>query len=561
VPNRIALGIGLSMALLLAGCATSGGSGAREDVSFEGLVWPPPPDKARIKLEEVIAGRIDVEAKSKFRRQLTTSAPQSPYDWLRKPFAVAIDSRGRILVTDSGSSSLIRFDRKARRMDVLGVRSTIRLQLPMGLAVGPDDVVYVADATFRAVVAFDPDSNVQTVYGRQGELLNPTDVAVSPDATELFVADSKAHKIVVFDLATREVKRSFGSEGVEPGQFRFPTSLSFSPEGDLFVVDQLNARVQIFDPEGVYLDQLGGRGVAFGNFVRPKDVVVDEIGLVYVVDNAFNNLQIFDQDLTLLTFVGQMGSEPGQFLGASGVAVRGQELAVVDQLGHRLQIFRFLETKDQELVAEVSASRQTPSPRVSPVVEAESAPADDAPIAELAASPPAIAESGDNEADTAIEAPAEPESASLPAPTSPSPPGIEPSTPPHSVSPPATESHAAAAPPLTESQIRSQVTGVVFDWYESWVDGRPQDHLDLYSQDFHPPSGTSRADWEQTRRDAIQRSAGVPSNLEYRLEEFDQTAAAVRLIGGPGGEGGERLLVLMREGDEWRIHVEAIEEP
>ena len=92
---------------------------------------------------------------------------------------------------------------------------------------------------------------------------------------------------------------------------------------------------------------MGSLGVGYGNFVRPKDVAVDEVGFIYVTDFAFNNFQLFDADFSLLTFVGQGGVTPGLFLGPSGIAVRGKEIAVVDQLGHRLQVFRFLMDKDQ----------------------------------------------------------------------------------------------------------------------------------------------------------------------------------------------------------------------
>jgi DNA-binding beta-propeller fold protein YncE len=134
---------------------------------------------------------------------------------------------------------------------------------------------------------------------------------------------------------------------VEPGEFSFPTSLAFDPEGNLLVVDQINSRVQMFSRDGEYLDGFGGLGVGFGNFVRPKDVAVDEEGFIYVTDNAFNNVQLFDTDFTLLTFVGEGGRGPGRFHGASGVAVQGPEFAVVDQLGRRVQLFRFLTPKVQ----------------------------------------------------------------------------------------------------------------------------------------------------------------------------------------------------------------------
>ena len=318
---------------------------AKQDPYAE-YVWPPPPDEARVKLEQVIFGRVDVEARSRLRRKLLGASQAGPYDYLRKPFAVAWDRKERLLVTDSATGALIRFDLDDHRMDVFGTRGAMRLRTPLGLGVGADGTIYVADVGLRKVLAFDTDGKIVAVYGKEGELLNPTDAAVSPDGSRLYVTDSRAHKIVVFDIAGEKLS-SFGGPGQGDGDFSFPTSLVFDAEGNLYVVDQINCRIQVFAADGEYLDQLGQQGVGFANFVRPKDVAVDEVGFIYVTDNAYNNVQLFDASFELLTFVGEGGEGPGRFLGASGVAVHGDRFAVVDQLGHRLQIFRFLGAKTQ----------------------------------------------------------------------------------------------------------------------------------------------------------------------------------------------------------------------
>ena len=314
---------------------------------YADFVWPPPPDEPRIKLEAVYTGRADLEATSKWKRRLIGASPQEPTDRLRKPYAVAFDSRGRLLVTDWATAALVRFDRIERRYDVLGTRGAVQLKQPLGVSVGPDDTVYVADVGLQQIVAFGPDDSLSSLYGRPGELTNPTDAAVGPDAERLFVTDSKAHQVVVFDLASGELLSTFGERGEGEGQFNFPSALAFSPDRQLLVVDQINGRVQAFDLDGTFVDAFGELGTGFGSFARPKDVVVDEVGFIYVTDNAFNNVQIFDADFSLLTFVGETGRGPGRFHGASGIAVRGAEFAIVDQLGQRLQIFRFLVPKDE----------------------------------------------------------------------------------------------------------------------------------------------------------------------------------------------------------------------
>jgi DNA-binding beta-propeller fold protein YncE len=347
--KRIATTLALATVLVLSltSAATAAEKTKAKDTEpdpYAEYVWPPPPDEARIKLEAVISSRADVEAKSKLRKLLIGASPQEIYDQLKKPHAVEFDSSGRILVTDWGTASILRFDREERKMDVLGTRGAMRLKQPLGLDVGPDDTIYVADIGLKRVVAFDSDGKLVSAFGRDGDLLNPTDAAVAPDGKRLFVVDSKAHKIVVFDLESGDLVESFGGPGQADGEFAFPSALAFDPEGNVLVVDQINGRVQLFDGSGEYLDQFGGLGTGFGSFARPKDIAVDANGLIYVTDNAFNNVQLFDTDFTLLTFVGEGGRGPGRFHGASGVAARGERFAVVDQLGRRVQVFRFLQS-------------------------------------------------------------------------------------------------------------------------------------------------------------------------------------------------------------------------
>ena len=82
-------------------------------------------------------------------------------------------------------------------------------------------------------------------------------------------------------------------------------------------------------------------------YTQPSLLVVDEVGFIYVTDAQFNNFTIYDVDFSLLTFVGGSGTGPGQFYGASGIGVQGDEIAVVDQLGARLQVLRFVTPKDE----------------------------------------------------------------------------------------------------------------------------------------------------------------------------------------------------------------------
>lgn len=345
--NRITVVLLLVLVLGQLSCTTlssqKGGSSSKDP--YASYVWPPPPDKARIRLADIYYGREDVESSSALGRALLGATPGSPYEHLVQPTGVAFDREGRVIVSETIRGALFRFDKAGKRMDVFGTTGGLRLKTPIGLTVGPDGVIYVADVGLQKVLSYSPNGELKGSYGKPGELTNPTQPAVSPDGTKLFVADSKGQKIVIFDLKSGKLLSSWGKQGDREGEFSFPTSIVFGQDGNLFVIDQINARIEVFTPDGAFVDVLGGRGISAGSFVRPKCIAVDEAGLIYVTDAAFSNIQIFDAEFQPLTFVGDAGKGPGAFQNIQGVAVRGDQIAAVDQLNRRVQIFRFLGPK------------------------------------------------------------------------------------------------------------------------------------------------------------------------------------------------------------------------
>ena len=73
-------------------------------------------------------------------------------------------------------------------------------------------------------------------------------------------------------------------------------------DGDLYVSDWGNGRIQVFDPDGSYLAELGGGGTGDGELTTPTGLKVDRDGDLWVVDRGNNRVQKFTRS--------------GEFLGA-----------------------------------------------------------------------------------------------------------------------------------------------------------------------------------------------------------------------------------------------------
>src|SRR4029453_4924378 len=88
-----------------------------------------------------------------------------------------------------------------------------------------------------------------------GEFRLPDCIAVSPDQKELFISDRWNNRIQVTDLDGK-LKRQFGKKGSGRGEFNDPKQLAFDPDGNLWVADSDNHRLQVFTRDGAFLKVL-----------------------------------------------------------------------------------------------------------------------------------------------------------------------------------------------------------------------------------------------------------------------------------------------------------------
>ena len=90
-------------------------------------------------------------------------------------------------------------------------------------------------------------------------------------------------------------------------------------DGNLYVTDMLNARIEVFDADGNFIRTFGKRGDGPGYFAMPKSVAIDRDGHVWVTDSMQNRVQVFSPEGTLLMYIGNaQGYLPGHVLGFAG---------------------------------------------------------------------------------------------------------------------------------------------------------------------------------------------------------------------------------------------------
>lgn len=374
----------------------------------EAVVWPRPPEQTRIQYVGQMASDRDLGKQESFLDRLKDGLLGTEQAQLltQRPFDVYANELGRVYVSNGATGALLVLEPQVHDAQVLVPSGAGELAKPMGLAGDRAGRLYVADPPQRRVVALDYSGNFVKAFGGTSVLLNPVDVAVSPDGEFVYVADSYLHQVVVFDrdgnlvrrigkdegdIARKELVRSkryadvidgldhavddqsaaHGLElepadltenrGVAPGEFRYPAFVEVAPNGTVYVSDGMNFRVQAFDAEGGYLHEFGRHGQTPGSFARPKGIAVDSENHVYVADAAFNNVQIFDDRGQLLLAFGGFGPGPGKLWMPIGLTIDSSDrIYVADRYNNRVQVYQYVPEADAPVVQEdaTSATRE-----------------------------------------------------------------------------------------------------------------------------------------------------------------------------------------------------------
>ena len=174
------------------------------------------------------------------------------------PSGIAIDSQGRIYVTDEHLHRVAVFDSGGRFLSKFGAPGTEdgELDTPSGIATDSQDNLYVADTYNNRIQKFTADGQFQLSFGSQDGLRLPWGVAV--DANEdVYVADWGNDRIQKFSPGGEHIT-TFGASGDGDGEFYRPSGVAVDNDGFIYVADWGNERVQVLDAEGGFVTSVTG---------------------------------------------------------------------------------------------------------------------------------------------------------------------------------------------------------------------------------------------------------------------------------------------------------------
>jgi len=325
------------------------------------IVWPNPPAIARIKFIDLFTGeKIDPtlyekkKQKQKWMDRLAGTQNVSeikidtlPFQLIRT-YGVASDSKGRIYAADQGVGAIFIFDPEHKdKVELIANGRQAHFASITGLAMDDNDNLFVSDSKLHRVDVFNASHELEGQFGND-VLVTPAGIAIDRDNRFLYVVDTGLDVVDVFDADSYKLLRKLGKESkkheaTDPGLFALPTAVAVDRDGNVYVTDTFNNRVQIFDPDGQLITTFGKNGDGPGELERPKGIAVDQDGHIWVVDAAQNRVKVFNREGQLLIYFGAAGAYPGQFNGPWGISIdNSNRVFVSETYPGRVQMFRYV---------------------------------------------------------------------------------------------------------------------------------------------------------------------------------------------------------------------------
>lgn len=188
--------------------------------------------------------------------------------------------------------------------------ANVGLYDPRNLANAPDGSIYVADTGNSHIVRLDANGTILTTWGSRtpdgqlppepGTFIEPWGIAVDAQGN-IYVADTWNHRIQKFD-ANGNFKQQWGSFGQRSDKTDYlwgPRGIAIGQDGRVYVTDTGNKRVIVFDPNGKFIQEFGTEGESWLD--EPVGIAIGGNGFVYVADTWNMQVVVFSAEGNLIT--------------------------------------------------------------------------------------------------------------------------------------------------------------------------------------------------------------------------------------------------------------------
>jgi uncharacterized protein (TIGR03663 family) len=264
------------------------------------------------------------------------------------PVDVETDVAGNLYVIDSATKKLQKFDAQGNFLAAVDIRANPtdlnEQSQPWGLTIGPNGDIVVADTFGWRLRVFDKDLKPIGGFGQAPDttkapgpfdLFGPRDGVIDSQGN-LWVTDTGNDRIQVYTLGGQYV-RTVGSSGSGPGQFDEPVGLSIGPDGAIYVADMFNRRVEVLNPDGSFRSQFPVEGWG-GQEVNDKPYLrVLKDGRVAVSLPALNVVRIYNSAGAVVGTINPTDEPLSRPYGI--VETAGGKLWVVEGGSGRLRLF------------------------------------------------------------------------------------------------------------------------------------------------------------------------------------------------------------------------------
>ena len=263
---------------------------------------------------------------------------------MEKPWGVAINQRGEVLVTEWSRHCVSVFSPSGGKLQSFGTLGSRQGQFdePFGIAVDIEGNILVVDTGNHRIQKFTAKGQFLAAVGIKGsgplQFNEPTGIAFNAVNSKVYVTEWKNYRCHILN-SDLTFSSTFGKRGSGAGQFTRPDGIACDSTGKVHVADSWNHRIQVFTAEGKFLMKFGRRGGGRGELNGPVGIVTSD-NMVYVTDVENHRISVFTSSGHYVTSFGSKGKGPGQFEFPTDLAVDNNGVVYVcDCNNNRLEVF------------------------------------------------------------------------------------------------------------------------------------------------------------------------------------------------------------------------------